>query len=261
MRDQISGRLVPLYDRVAQTGLLDRPRPRRAFESAYLAYKRLLEAGPLDGLREVVTSGSTAIDVGANIGFFTLRFARWVGPEGHVIAIEPEARNCDSLHRRVSRAGLSDIVTCVQAAAADRHRELRLTLNPGHPGDHHLGNHGEPVPGVTLDELAASDPRPVTLIKIDVQGAESMVLSGARRLIERHHPAVFVEVDERSLSRLGSSSSQLINTLVSLGYGGHRLTRAGIGKREHEDNLISESATAYIDVLFLPADQPQFVDR
>ena len=114
---------------------------------------------------------------------------------------------------------------------------------------------------MTLDELAASDPRPVTLVKIDVQGAESTVLAGAHRLIERHHPAVFIEVDEGSLSRLGSSSGQLINTLVSLGYGGHRLTRAGIGKREHEDKLISQSATGYIDVLFLPADEPQFTDR
>ena len=85
--------------------MLDRPRPRRAYESVYLAYKRLIEAGPVDGLRGVVATGSTVFDVGANIGFFSFRFARWVGPEGRVIAIEPEARNIASLRRRVARAG------------------------------------------------------------------------------------------------------------------------------------------------------------
>ena len=252
MTDVLVNALVRLYDRATRAGVLDRPLPRRAFESVYLAYKQLIEAGPVDSLREVVTSGSTAIDVGANIGFFTLRFARWVGPAGHVIAIEPEPRNFNSLRGRVARAGLSNIVTCVQAAAADRRGELRLALNPGHPGDHHLADDGQPVAGVTLDELAANDPGRITIVKIDVQGAESMVLAGARELIETHRPAVLVEVHGPSLARLGSSRRELIDTLVALGYGGHRLTRRGIGVREEPKKLDAQSATGYIDVLFLP---------
>ena len=141
--------LLALYERAARTGALDRPRPRRAFESLYLAYKRLIEAGPVEGLRELVPEGSTVVDVGANIGFFSLRFARWVGPAGRVIAIEPEARNIASLRARVERAGLSDVVDCIQAAAADRSGVLRLALTPGHPGDHHLAKFGEPVQAVT----------------------------------------------------------------------------------------------------------------
>jgi FkbM family methyltransferase len=252
MRDQVTSALIRLYARATRSGLLDRPRARRVFESAYFAYKRLIEAGPVESLREVVTSGSTAIDVGANIGFFTVRFARWVGPAGHVIAIEPEARNFTSLSRRVARAGLSDMVTCVQAAAADRHGELRLALNTGHPGDHHLADDGEPVPGIMLDDLAASDSQPVTLVKIDVQGAEAMVLAGARKLIEAHRPAVLIEVDEAALTRLGSSRRELVDTFVALGYGGHLLTRHGIGAREEPEKLIAHSAAGYIDVLFLP---------
>jgi FkbM family methyltransferase len=253
MRNHVSNGLIRLYDHVTRAGLLNRPVPRRAFESGYLMYKRLLEAGPVGSLREVVTAGSTAIDVGANIGFFTLRFARWVGPAGHVIAIEPEARNFASLRRRVTRSGLSDIVTCVQAAAADRNGELRLALNPGHPGDHHLAADGEPVAGVRLDDLVVSDARAVTLVKIDVQGAEAMVLAGALGLIKAHRPAVLVEVHEPSLTRLGSSRREVVDSLVALGYGGHMLTRHGIGAREEPEELIARSAKGYIDVLFLPA--------
>lgn len=248
--------LLALYERAARTGALDRPRPRRAFESLYLAYKRLIEAGPVEGLRELVPEGSTVVDVGANIGFFSLRFARWVGPAGRVIAIEPEARNIASLRARVERAGLSGVVDCIQAAAADRSGVLRLALTPGHPGDHHLAKFGEPVQAVTLDELTAQEVRRVSLVKIDVQGAETMVIAGARRLLDKQRSAVFVEVHEPSLARGGSSPRELIESLVGLGFAGHRLTRRGVGPREQPDELLAHlagSSTGYIDILFLAA--------
>jgi FkbM family methyltransferase len=252
MRRQVSDGLVWLYARAIRTGLLDRAVPRRAFEFAYLAYKGLIEAGPINGLSGLVTNGSTVVDVGANIGFFSIRFARWVGPAGRVIAIEPEARNMESLRRRVARAELAGIVELVQAAAADRPGLLRLALNPGHPGDHHLAPEGEPVQAVTLDDLAAHDHRTVALIKIDAQGAETMVLAGARRVIETHRPAIYVEIDPVALARLGSSPRELIGTIVGLGYVGHSLTRRGIGAPEGPDRLVARSSAAYIDALFLP---------
>jgi FkbM family methyltransferase len=252
MRDRISDRLIRVYEQATAQGLLNRPRPRRAYEWTYFAYKRLIEAGPVDGLHDLVARGSTVVDVGANIGFFSMLFARWVGPTGHVIAIEPETRNIESLRRRVARGGLSDVVTCVQAAAADRSGQLRLARTPGHPGDHHLAENGEPIAAVTLDELTATDMRPVTLVKVDVQGAETMVLTGARRMIAAHRPAVFVELHEPSLARLGSSRRELLDLLLSLGYGAHALTSDGIRDRLEPNTLLAQSATGYIDVLFLP---------
>jgi FkbM family methyltransferase len=251
-----SDTLLALYARAARTGALDRPRPRRAFESVYLGYKRLLEAGPVEGLRELVPAGSTALDVGANIGFFSMRFARWVGPTGRVIAIEPEARNVASLRARVERAGLSGVVECIQAAAADRAGLLRLAVTPGHPGDHHLAESGEPIEAVTLDELTERETRRVSLVKIDVQGAEALVIAGARRLLEEQRPAVFVEVHGPSLARLGSSPRELIESLVRLGFAGHRLTRRGVGPSERADELLAHlarSSSGYIDILFRAA--------
>jgi FkbM family methyltransferase len=253
MREQLSDALVHVYECAARSGVLDRPRPRRAFESCYLAYKGLIEAGPIGGLRGLVQDGSTVVDVGANIGFFSLRFAGWVGPVGRVIAIEPERRNITSLRARVARAGLSGTVDCVHAAAADQPGLLRLAVTPGHPGDHHLAESGEPVQAVTLDELTAHGTPPVSLVKIDVQGAETMVIAGARRLLKQQQPAVYVEVHEPSLTRLGSSPCELIDTLIELGFAGHRLTRHGIGPREEPGELLAHLArtpSGYIDVLF-----------
>jgi hypothetical protein len=152
----------------------------------------------------------------------------------------------------VARAGLCGIVDCVQAAAADRPGERRLAVTPGHPGDHHLAETGEPVQGVTVDELTAQDPRPVALIKIDVQGAETMVLAGSRSVIEAHRPVIYVEVAGKALTRFGSSPAELIASIVALGYRPHRLTR-GRGRPPLElEDLLACSADGYIDVLFLP---------
>ncbi len=105
---------------------------------------------------------------------------------------------------------------------------------------------------MTLDELVARDSRTVALIKVDVQGAETMVLGGAQSMIETHRPAIYVEVDSMALARLGSSARELIRTVVELGYSGRKLTRRGIGPHEDPDELIGRSSAGYIDVLFMP---------
>jgi FkbM family methyltransferase len=254
VKDRLVHRLLRLYERAVKAGLLDRPWARRAFESVYLAYKRLLEAGPTSKLRDLIEPGTTVIDVGANIGFFSLKFGRWAGPSGQVIAIEPESRNMNSLRRRVGRANLGSIVECVQAAAAGEPGELRLALNPTHPGDHRLAAAGEPVRAVTLDQLTDGSLRRVSLIKIDVQGAEMMVLLGARRLLAADRPALFVEVDDEALRGFDSSAEELIETVLGLGYSAHTLTRRGIGPSTSAEALLANSAGgSYSDVLFLPA--------
>jgi FkbM family methyltransferase len=259
MREQIVASLLSLYERASKTGLLDNRPARRAFESAYLGYKLLIEAGPVGHLQSVVVPGSTVIDAGANIGFFALRFGRWVGPGGRVVAIEPERRNMATLHRRVRRARLESVVECVHAAAADRPGELRLAVDLAHPGGHRLAKDGEPVSAVTIDQITAGDSRRVSLVKIDVQGAEKLVLTGARHVIETHRPAVFIEIDDAALGQFGSSGSELIEVFESLGYTGHTLTRWGIAAVDAPDALAAKSADSYIDVLFLPERaQPRF---
>jgi FkbM family methyltransferase len=250
LRERLVGALLRLYERAVKAGLLDRPWARRAFESLYIAYKRLLEAGPIEMVGDV--KGTTVIDVGANIGYFTLQFARWVGPGGRVIAIEPEARNFASLRRRLQRAGGAATVECIQAVAAEKPGELRLAVNPTHPGDHQIAVEGEPVRAVTLDELAEGETRRVSFIKIDVQGAESMVLAGARAILEKDRPALFVEVDDEGLRGFGSSARELFETLARLGYEPQRRTRGRFEPVADTEAMLAETAGgSYADVLFL----------
>jgi hypothetical protein len=79
----------------------------------------------------------------------------------------------------LARRGLTSRVDLVQAVAAERSGELRLQINPHHPGDHRINEVGVPVCAVRLDDMLRERGWPeVSLIKIDVPGAEDRVLEG-----------------------------------------------------------------------------------
>jgi len=149
----------------------------RAFESTYFAYKRYIEAPELHLLQRYVWPGSCVIDVGANIGFFSLMASDWVSQSGLVLAIEPAPENLKRLNKRIQRLGLEGNVKIIPSAAADQQGMRHLVLNPDHHGDHRLGDVGEEVHAETLDHLAETHRDfKVSLVKIDVQGAEEIVL-------------------------------------------------------------------------------------
>lgn len=251
MRRLLQSWLLSIYRVVFARGLLRFHWGRRMFFALYDLYKAWLEAGEIDGLRRWVPPGSVVIDVGANVGFFSLRFADWAGVDGHVVAIEPEARNHAELVRRVAGMRFAERVT-VHRAVADRVAgEVLLEVNPDHPGDHKIGNAGIAIPALTVDGLRSATGRTVTLIKIDVQGAEMRVLEGAVSVLTSDRPALFIEADAGALDRFGASTAGLLSFLAGYGYCPHRLTRTGpepMSTRLLED-LIERDG--YTDILFL----------
>lgn len=250
--------LLRLYGAIRRTGLLATAPGRLLFEHGYWAYKALLEARDIDQLRPYAAPGSTVVDVGANIGFFTVRFASWVGARGSVIAIEPEQVNFRSLCARVNRLKITDNVVPVQAAAVERSGEVRLELNPDHPADHRVAAVGVPVPAVSIDDLIGQRGWPVvSLIKIDVQGSELQVIRGASETLRRFMPALYVEFHELSLLEAGTSSSELLGEVTTLGYAPAFLNPEGAWQRISPAQLAIEmKARGYLDVLLLRADAP-----
>jgi FkbM family methyltransferase len=234
LRNLIRNAAVGLFGMVAQSGVHRLPGLDRVFLMLYEMYKAYFEAGPIYRLRELVPAGSLVIDVGANVGFFSLRFAEWVGDRGKVISVEPEDRNHCILLSTLKQKGLVSRVHAVKAVAANKAGEMFLELNPLHPADHKLSrnNSGLPVTAVTLDDLVP-EPTPYrpALVKIDVQGAEMLVLEGAARVLSEARPALFVELHEESLNRFGTSISAILDHLREYGYEAHWLVRSG-GKLE-----------------------------
>lgn len=249
--------IVSLFGLIARLGLQRLPVFDRVYLAFYAIYKQYFEAGPIDRLREFVPAGSLVIDVGANVGFFSLRFAKWVGDDGKVISIEPEDRNYNSLTSALKREGLSSRVNALKAVAAAVPGTAFLEINPLHPADHKLSRDGTglPVTAVTLDDLVLdkSHLRPA-LVKIDVQGAEMMVLEGAASILTIAGPALFIELHEEGLSKFGTSVSAILDYLSNYGYEAYWLMRAGAhGKASPAEIHAKVARIGYVDVLFLKA--------
>jgi len=244
--------LLGLYKLVVKTGVMQTRIGQALFSRSYMVYKRLVEARHTAALMTYITPGTCVIDVGANIGFFTLQFAQQVGGDGHVFSIEPESHNFNQLLKQLQRAGLASRVTALQAVAADSAGERHLQLDPYHPANHKISSQGVVVTAVTLDALAASRAQPVSFIKIDVQGAEMQVLDGGWQLIKTQHPALFIECDDSALQGFGSSAAALIHRMSEAGYRIHEVGHAGISTvLTPEQALARQVAGSYTDFLFL----------
>jgi FkbM family methyltransferase len=158
---------------------------------------------------EYARTGTVAIDVGANIGMFTIPLARAVGESGRVLAIEPAAENVERLESNLLLNRLCN-VEVKPMAAADKPGQLLLKLGAD-PAFHSTteivrgreAEGGVTVPADTLDNVweAAGTP-PVSFLKIDTEGGEISVLRGAERLLRTHRPAILVEAKGRRVRAL-----------------------------------------------------------
>lgn len=127
---------------------------------------------------------SVVVDVGANIGLYTLLAARVAKA---VYAFEPEANNLRLLTRSVEANGLNN-VRIFPYCVCDRVGRVALSLADHHPGAHsivrRISKNTVSVPSTTLDEIFPRET--IDLLKVDVEGAEPLVLLGAQGLIRSH---------------------------------------------------------------------------
>jgi FkbM family methyltransferase len=193
----------------------------------------LYEADVAHVMMRVLHDGDVALDVGANIGFFTVMMAKLTAPGGRVAAFEPGPDNLARLRRNIATAGV-DNVTVIEQPASDAAGPIRFYLNSDVSGGHALWDPGS-FPGntkslaepriaramaTTLDAVVQElDLPPPRLIKIDTEGAEHRVLAGATGLLrDRRVPYIVAELHDFGLHQLGSSPRELRRFMQGFGY-------------------------------------------
>jgi FkbM family methyltransferase len=249
--------ILAAYRIIVGSGLLSHQGGRATLAWLYLAYKRWFEATNVEALHEFVRLGSTVVDVGANIGFFTIHFARWAGRNGCVVAIEPELQNLKTLRRRLSREQGSARIELNEGAAAEMDAPVFLIVNPAHPGDHRLGAGGVAINGYAIDNLlTARGLADVSLIKIDVQGAEFRALKGAEKTLRSAQPTLFIEIDDAALAEAGSSADEISDYLTALGYQPFAYDQTWKPITSLRDDSERRKQRGYADYLFRPRKQP-----
>ncbi len=173
-------------------------------------------------IQNFVGKGDVFIDVGANIGLFTIKVA---GQAARVVAVEPGTDARGQLEANIALNGFTN-VTVVPKALSDTEGTAVLHHNPvgDDPQAFSLiddGNHGggEEVQLTTLDAVVRSlGLTRVDCIKMDVEGAEDMVLAGGQETLNTYHPVVIFEMNCPTLFKAGGNPEASWNALKALGY-------------------------------------------
>ncbi len=183
---------------------------------------------------QALKEGSTFIDVGANIGYYTVTASSVVGESGQVIAFEPEPKNYDML---VSNIALNNQlnVLAVNAGLSNSSETSRIFLSDDNWGDHQIFDGGlerESVPVILQhgDTFLSDKIDKIDVLKVDTQGAEFLVMSGLDSTLRKSLPEVTMVIEfwPFGLKKAGSHGHALLDLLLS-----YKLPMAIVDQIEH----------------------------
>lgn len=184
-------------------------------------------------LHRFISPGMVVIDGGANCGIYTVLAAKLVGPSGLVLSFEPGREAFSVLEKNV-RLNRFQNVHAYHSALSDKEATAPLYHHRGSPNSYSLGapdTTNVPFEEVTTRSLSQVVPEEMAqrigLIKLDVEGAEELVLRGAGAMISRYRATIIFESNGVSARRLGLSPIGCWKLLESLGYRFFSLTDQG----------------------------------
>jgi FkbM family methyltransferase len=196
--------------------------PQQDLVSAALHRDRAWEPFESRLLLACLQPGAVAVDVGANLGYFSLLFALGVEAPGPVFAFEPAADNYRLLRENLALNGCAGRVTAVQAGLSDTARSRALYRSRDNLGDHALYPGGGLRDVEHIDLLQGADflqrhVDRIDVLKVDTQGTELQVLRGLAPLLRRSADiAMMVELTPAALRRSGGSGRQLVEFVAGL---------------------------------------------
>lgn len=182
----------------------------------------------VEKLTNLLSEGDVVLDIGANIGCYSIPFGKAVGASGKVFSFEPQGVIHKILEQNILENGLENVCHAFHSAVGhtagettlnarcDRGRELKYDRQEEtNFGGVNLGKGGEKIPMVSVDSFLqgktdfvgsllprrGSHGKPVKMIKIDVEGAERLVIAGAKQTIEEHRPIVFYEDNYKRITQ------------------------------------------------------------
>jgi len=200
------------------------------YKPLYFRYKFQKDKNHLALIRKIVKQGSTVVDIGANIGFYSAFLSEVVGTRGHVYCFEPDKTNFRHLEKNLLR---KSNVTPVQKAIASESGIVKLytssLLNVDHrtyASDDSGGSYE--VEKISIDDYVNGKFK-VDFFKMDIQGFETEAMKGMdKTLLENPSIMIFMEFWPYGLHQAGSSAAELYDLIVEKGFHPHRVNEKDI---------------------------------
>jgi len=173
-------------------------------------------------IKSIVKKGDTVLDIGANIGYYTLLLAKLVGPTGKVYAFEPDPENFRILKKNVGLNKYKNIVL-EQKAVSNKSGKLKLFLSDENNGDHRIYNpSGErkefrEISSIKLDNYFKRKPK-IAFFKMDIQGVEPDAFEGMKSILNEKDIKFTTEFSPENLYSAGRSPLGFIKLLNDLGF-------------------------------------------
>ena len=180
----------------------------------------------VDFLRPYV-QGKIFVDVGANIGNYTLTLAK---DAMKIFSFEASPSNARILEGFINRAQLSNIELINMAVAGKSGDTISIFISPDATGNHSqfldYGHGSETIASVSLDDfISKRNIGKVDVIKMDIEGGEFDAIRGAEQLINRDHPLLLVEFNSILADHAGWKLKDLYDYIVSFGYKAYELKK------------------------------------
>lgn len=169
-------------------------------------------------VKKEIKAGDVVLDIGANIGYYTLIFAKLVGENGKVFAFEPDPVNFSLLKKNIETNGYKNVVL-IQKAVSNKNEMLKLYLCEENRGDHriydsHDNRQSVEVEAIRLEDYFKDYEGKIDFIKMDIQGAEGGATQGMFSLLQKNKVKIITEFWPMGLKKFGIDPEEYLKSLT-----------------------------------------------
>lgn len=210
---------------------IDVNEPNPGLRQTFQAYamNKIHEETTTGIFKKIIKPGDVFLDLGANIGYFSLLAANLAGEEGKVFSFEPEPKNFYYLQKNMEVNNYKSVHP-FQKAVSDKNGTIELFICDYDSGHHTINqyggvevySHGRPtekkalkIDAVKLDDFLADKTDHVDIVKMDIEGAEALAVEGMRNILKNNKNIKFLmEFFPLFIKKMGNSPEKLIKTLI-----------------------------------------------
>ena len=187
-------------------------------------YFNVYEKSESKFIESICFEGMYALDIGANIGYYTTLISQFAGEKGLILALEPDPQSYHYLSKTIEKENLKNVIP-FRLAASNIKQKLPLFVSEENRGDNRLYKSNQPreaieVDCLTVDELVyEKNIKNLDFVKIDVQGYEPKVFKGMRGIIKSSNKLILLtEFWPKGICEAGENPKDFLNSLRSMDF-------------------------------------------